>query len=139
MVQLIPCEFFQILQNSIFVEQLPVNTFRDNINLKNPASLFCFSLTSVKVFDRIKPIKFHGKDLRRVQYSMQKEPQEVICKENVLTKFETCNFNKKETPIQVSSCEFYEFFFVNHLWWLLLSMIQTSLFLSDTNKQFCEN
>ena len=39
MVQLIPCEFFQISQNSIFVEQLPANTFRDNINLKNPASL----------------------------------------------------------------------------------------------------
>ena len=39
--------------------------------------------------------------------------------------FETCNFIKKETLLQVFSCEFCEVskntFFIKHLWWLFLN------------------
>ena len=51
---------------------------------------------------------------------------EVLCKRSVLKKFGkmACNFIKKETVVQVFSCEFCEIFtntfFIKHLWWLLL-------------------
>ena len=65
----------------------------------------------------------------------------MFCKKGVLRNFanfarkhlcqsirpEACNFNKKETLVQVFSCEFYEIskntFFTEHLWWLLLIRI----------------
>ena len=42
-------------------------------------------------------------------------------------RFEVCIFTKPETPTQVFSCEFCKFFntnfFIEHLWWLLQSLI----------------
>ena len=41
------------------------------------------------------------------------------------------NFNKKETPTQVFSCEYHKIFksncFIEHPWWLLLNMVKEFL------------
>ena len=48
-----------------------------------------------------------------------------------------CNFNKKETPTEVFSCEYHKTFknsfFIEHLWWLLLNMVEIFLRISNTN------
>ena len=49
----------------------------------------------------------------------------------------SCNFIKKETKTQVFSCEFCEIskniFFTEHLWWLLLCILQGKVELSSQN------
>ena len=57
----------------------------------------------------------------------QKQPPEVFCKKRYSYKFPTTLF-KKETLVQVFSCEFWEIskntFFTEHLRWLLLDVIR---------------
>ena len=51
-----------------------------------------------------------------------------------------CNFIKKETLAQVFSCEFCEIFkntfFVEHVWWLLLDILEKACYLPTTMKMF---
>ena len=47
------------------------------------------------------------------------------------------NFNKKETSAQVFSCEYHTIFknncFIEHLWWLLLNMVEEFLRISNSS------
>ena len=47
----------------------------------------------------------------------------------------TCNFNKKETPVQVFSSEYHKIFknnfFIEQLWWLLLNMVEEFLIIAN--------
>ena len=50
---------------------------------------------------------------------------------NTVRSLKACNFNKKETPTQEFSCEYHKIFknsfFIEHLQWLLLSMVEEFL------------
>ena len=93
----------------------------------------------------------------RLQMFFRSSHPEVFCKRGVLrnfTKFtgkhlcwspfliqlevmKDCSFNKKGNPTQVFSCEYHKVFknsfFMEHLWWLLLNMVEEFLRISNSS------